>query len=377
MARGRKQADDDDEDVELHDEEENEDDFVVDDSAESRPSSSRRKKAPTKRKSQRARDSDNDDEEEEERPAASQKKSRGKKNAEDGEDEGPKGANTRKFEALPVHEQRGLVGEVVRLLLFRQRDRAKVTSKEVLGAVLGENYKGMKLSKELLIRAGDVLQDVFGLELVMEGNAYFLRSKIALEDPYAFFDWPDPSPVLGLASVIIGMLHTNKTDRIEEMELFQALGVLGLHAEKEHPVFGKWQDVIVKKITTEQKYLIRKKEKNAQGDVTFYYSLGPRAKVETDIRKAESFVSSIYGRPLNEDRLREKMVERGLLPAEGEEAAPSSASQRSGRKTKSRTSASSQQPKKRGRKSRSQFVAEDDDEDDDDDNQPDDDEDDE
>ena len=50
----------------------------------------------------------------------------------------------------------------------------KVTSADVSKLVLREQYAGMKLGQEVLRRAGEVLQDVFGMQLVTKDKFFSL-----------------------------------------------------------------------------------------------------------------------------------------------------------------------------------------------------------
>lgn len=59
----------------------------------------------------------------------------------------------RTFAQLSESEQRVLVGEVVRFVLLRQRDRAPIKSADVQKHVLGEGYKGLKVRAVRVTRA--------------------------------------------------------------------------------------------------------------------------------------------------------------------------------------------------------------------------------
>ncbi len=90
-----------------------------------------------------------------------------------------------------------LVGELVRLLLLKQRDKLAVTVADINKTVLGDNYKGvwvfelllsvkyllmtcgfmwceqMKLGSELIKRATDICHNVFGFKVVVSGALQF------------------------------------------------------------------------------------------------------------------------------------------------------------------------------------------------------------
>ena len=292
----------------------------------------RGKKAAPKKRASRGRGTMDDfideDEDEEETPrgrgkkkgvtkkAAPKKRTRGDDEEDEDEDVAAVAGTAveRKFNLLSEAERKLLVSNVVRLLLLRHRERTKVQMGDVSKFVLIDAFAGMKISRELLKHAADLLENLFGLELVEEDKIFFLRNSMKLEDPFTFMQWDDPGPISGLAALLVGMIHTKRPQKMDESDLYAALLPLGFHEERMHPVFGKWEDVI-KKICTEQKYLIRKKEKDAHGDPIITYTPGPRIKVEADLYANEAFVSKIYGRAVDPEKLKELATERG----EGEE----------------------------------------------------------
>ncbi len=177
---------------------------------------------------------------------------------------------------------------------------------------------------------------------------------IKLDDPVEALGLPAPDPVEGLASVIIGLLHTSKTGKMEEQELFETLSALDFREDVKHKVFGNWKDVIKKRLATEQRYLTRKKQKDQSGDTMYVYSLGPRAKVDFTLHATEAFVSEVYGREVNPDKIKELEMERGVAPVpESAKRAPSAR----GKKTAATDSAA-----KRKSASRSKFVEDDEEE---------------
>ena len=186
-----------------------------------------------------------------------------------------------------------------------------------------------------------------------------------LPDPYAVLGVePADGPLEGLAAVIAGILHTSKTGKMEESELFAALAALDFREDAEHKVFGKWQDVISKKLASEQRYLTRKKEKDAHGDEIIFYSAGPRLEVEWPLEPTEAFVSDIYGREVDPERIKEKKTERGEIEV------PHSAPRQPPRAKRSSSRAASGKEKEkevRKKKSRSQFRDDGDDDDDEED----------
>jgi hypothetical protein len=101
------------------------------------------------------------------------KKKAAKGDDDDGEDEEgaagrPASAGAKNFERLPQAEQKVLVADVVRLLLLKHHNRARVTGADVSKYVLRERYAGMRVGQELLKRASAELEAVFGLQLVQE-----------------------------------------------------------------------------------------------------------------------------------------------------------------------------------------------------------------
>ncbi len=99
--------------------------------------------------------------------SAKKKKADGEASGDDEEGE-PRGAGAKNFDRLPHAEQKKLVAEVVRLLLLKHQERIKVTGADVSKYVLRNEYAKMKVGQELLRRAGEVLQTVFGMQLVQQ-----------------------------------------------------------------------------------------------------------------------------------------------------------------------------------------------------------------
>jgi hypothetical protein len=143
---------------------------------------------------------------------------------------------------------------------------------------------------------------------------FFLRNMIKLDDAAEALGLPPLDPLEGLAAVIIGLLHTSKTGKMEEQELFETLSALDFREDVDHKVFGKWKEVIIKKLATEQRYLTRKKQKDQSGDTMYFFSVGPRAKTAFDLRSTEAIVSEVYGRAVNPDKIKELEMERGAAP---------------------------------------------------------------
>lgn len=266
----------------------------------------------------------------------------------------------RKWNALSDVEKNSLVGSFVRLMLLKHRDRARVLPSDISKYVLVGEFQGLKVREELQRKASEMLLDLFGLELVEEQKMLFLRNTLPMDDPYEEMQWDDPDPIHGLSALLIGMLHTSRTGRLERDELFNALLPLGFRPDVPHPVFGKWEDVIDRKICVEQRYFVQKKSKDDHGDLTIHYEAGPRLAVEASLEKTEAFVSAVYGRQVDPDRIKELQTERGHLEAnrkkkKSDEAAatPSSSSKRGGATKKAPTRANSR------RQSRAQFSDDD------------------
>ncbi len=101
--------------------------------------------------------------------------------------------------------------------------------------------------------------------------------------------------------------------KLEETELFElASAVADFREGAEHPVFGKWKDVINSLVR--MKYLVAKKEKDQHGEKTTFYVAGPRVSVEWDLARTEAMVSEVYGRPVDKEKLKELELERGVAP---------------------------------------------------------------
>lgn len=254
--------------------------------------SSKGKKTKQKRKSGGGLDFDDDDDDEGD------------------DDDADSNWRARKFGALPAEEQATLVGELVRFALLMQRERHTVSRAKITSIVLGDKYKKMPISGELIKRASAICSDLFGLKLQEAGAEVILVNEIPLHDPYKFLGWKEPTELAGLAVVVMGMIHCTPKGELSEEDLFAALSALGFRQGNQEAVFGDWQARLGDLV--KQRYIAKCKSKTGARD-DWVYTLGKRAEVESNLEKLEGLVSTIYRRPVDPSRIEEKKLERGLI----------------------------------------------------------------
>ncbi|XP_032474758.1 melanoma-associated antigen B4-like [Phocoena sinus] len=201
------------------------------------------------------------------------------------------------------------------------------------------NKKYEKHFPEILSRASEIMEVVFGLELKEvdpSNHSYALISKLALPSEGSLSDesW---LPKSGLLMVLLGKIFT-KGNRATEEEIWEFLNALGLYARRSHSIFGEPRRLI-SKYFVQQKYLTYRQVPNSDPP-RYEFLWGPRAHAETSKMKVLEFVAKIIGTVPSafpdlyeealkdeEERARVRVAARAAAVAEGR--APSRAKARS------------------------------------------------
>ncbi|XP_007469859.1 PREDICTED: melanoma-associated antigen B4-like [Lipotes vexillifer] len=152
--------------------------------------------------------------------------------------------------------------------------------------------KDEKHFPEILSRASEIMELVFGLELKEvdpSSHSYALISKLAAPSEGSPSDesW---LPKSGLLMVLLGAIFT-KGNRATEEELWEFLNALGLYAGRRHLIFGEPRRLISKDFV-QQKYLTYRQVPNSDPP-RYQFLWGPRAHAETSKMKVLEFVAKI------------------------------------------------------------------------------------
>ncbi|XP_075580901.1 non-structural maintenance of chromosomes element 3 homolog [Pelecanus crispus] len=195
----------------------------------------------------------------------------------------------------PTHSQDQVnqkVSELVQFLLVKDQKKIPIKRADILKRVIRE-YRDVY--SEIVNRAGQTLQQVFGLQLVeidTRHHIYILTSNLPRAEGENLRR-DNQTAKLGLLIVILSFIFM-KGNSAKDGAVWEFLRRLRLQPGERHEVFGD-----VKKLVTEefvrQKYL----------EITpipltdppeFKYQWGPRAAKETSKRDVLRFVAKIQGK---------------------------------------------------------------------------------
>eukprot|EP00070_Physeter_catodon_P031796 XP_028338690.1 melanoma-associated antigen B4-like [Physeter catodon] len=181
------------------------------------------------------------------------------------------------------------VGMLVHFLLEKYKTKEPIRQAAMLKAV---NRKYKKHFPEILKRASDHMELVFGLELKEvdpSNHSYILISKLALPSEGSPSD-ESGLPKSGLLMILLGTIFTNG-NRATEEEIWEFLNALGLYAGRRHLIFGEPRRLI-SKYFVQQKYLTYRQVPNSDPP-RYEFLWGPRAHAETSKMKVLEFVAKI------------------------------------------------------------------------------------
>ncbi|NXQ50106.1 NSE3 protein, partial [Catharus fuscescens] len=184
------------------------------------------------------------------------------------------------------------VSELVQFLLVKDQKKVPIKRADILKNIIREYRDAYS---EIVNRAGETLQEVFGLQLVeidTKRHIYILRNNLPrAEGQYLCRE--KEKEKMGLLLVILSFLFM-KGNSVKDSAVWEFLHRLRVYPGKQHSVFGD-----VRKLVTEefvrQKYL----------EITpipltdppeFKYQWGPRAQKETSKMDVLKFVAKIQGK---------------------------------------------------------------------------------
>ncbi|CEP02117.1 unnamed protein product (mitochondrion) [Plasmodiophora brassicae] len=220
----------------------------------------------------------------------------------------------------------GVVGDVMRYVLFRNIDHGPCRSSDLSKAVL-KAYNGPYKAPQIVKIAGERLNKVFGYDLVITDvidsrgirhranadardkvvgsrpKAYVLKNAIDNPAWIAHINAKDEgfAAQRGLLLFIYSILYL-KNGAIDEASLLAYLGKVGLGASVRHEAFGSVTAQL--QAFVKQQYLHRRKksdvvlDKDEEAGVAFEYQVGPRGLQVTSKRQIREFLASLMGAEL-------------------------------------------------------------------------------
>ncbi|XP_004285891.2 melanoma-associated antigen B4-like [Orcinus orca] len=180
---------------------------------------------------------------------------------------------------------------LVHFLLEKYHTKEPIPQAALLKAV---NRKYQKHFPEILSRASQIMEVVFGLELKdvdPSNHSYALISKMALPSEGSPSDESGP-PTSGLLMVLLSTIF-KKGNRATEEEIWEFLSELGLYAGRRHWIFGEPRRLISKDFV-QQKYLTYRQVPNSDPP-RYEFLWGPRAHAETSKMKVLEFMAKSTG----------------------------------------------------------------------------------
>ncbi|XP_007471603.1 PREDICTED: melanoma-associated antigen B4-like [Lipotes vexillifer] len=180
---------------------------------------------------------------------------------------------------------------LVQFLLHKYQTKELIPQAALLKAV---NRKYKKHFPEILRRASEIMEVVFGLELKdvdPSNHCYILISKLALPSEGSPSDGSG-LPTSGLLMILLGTIF-KKGNRATEEELWEFLSSLGLYAGRRHLIFGEPRRLISKDFV-QQKYLTYRQVPNSDPP-RYEFLWGPRAHAETSKMKVLEFLAKATG----------------------------------------------------------------------------------
>ncbi|XP_049727503.1 melanoma-associated antigen B10-like [Elephas maximus indicus] len=207
--------------------------------------------------------------------------------------QGNESPSSAQAEPTTEHSQEGLDKKVVILvhyLLYKYQVREPVTKADMLRNIM-QIYKNQ--FPEILRRASEHLELVFGLDLKEVDpirHTYVLVNKLDSSSSGRISD-DVGVPTTGLLMTVLGVIFTKGNCATEE-EVWEVLNTMGLHAGRDHFIFGEPKKLITRDMV-KQKYLEYRQVPNTDPP-RYEFLWGPRAYAETTKMKVLEFVAKVH-----------------------------------------------------------------------------------
>ncbi|KAL2768023.1 melanoma-associated antigen 1, partial [Daubentonia madagascariensis] len=181
------------------------------------------------------------------------------------------------------------VADLVRFLLLKYRTKEPITKAEMLNIVI-RDYKDH--FPVIFSQASECMQLVFGIdvkEVDPAGHSYVLVTTLGLTYDGMLND-VQSMPKTGLLINILGMIFLEGNCAPEEV-IWEMLGVMGVHAGREHFIYGEpWK--LITQDWVREKYLEYRRVPSSD-PARYEFLWGPRAHAETSKMKILEFLAKV------------------------------------------------------------------------------------
>ncbi|XP_069320270.1 melanoma-associated antigen 8-like [Eulemur rufifrons] len=189
--------------------------------------------------------------------------------------------------SLPQEELNDKMSDLVHFLLLKYRMKEPTTQEEMLNIVI-RDYQDF--FPEIFEKASDCMHMIFGLdvkEVDPASHCYALVTALGLTYSEELND-TQRFPKVGLLIITLGVIHL-QGDRAREEVLWEALGIMGVHAGSEHYIYGEPRKLITQDWVQEG-YLEYRQVPNSD-PACYEFLWGPRAHAETTKTKVLEYVA--------------------------------------------------------------------------------------
>ncbi|KAL2761306.1 melanoma-associated antigen 9, partial [Daubentonia madagascariensis] len=183
------------------------------------------------------------------------------------------------------------MSDLVYFLLLKYRIKEPITKAEMLNIVI-KDYEDH--FPEIFREASDCMQLVFGVdvkEVDPAGHSYILVTSVGLTYNEELND-VQSMPKVGLLIIVLGLIFLEGNCAPEEV-IWEVLGLIGVHAGREHFIYGEPQRLITHDWVQEG-YLEYRRVPNSDR-ARYEFLWGPRAHAETTKMKVLEYVAKISG----------------------------------------------------------------------------------
>ncbi|XP_016069562.1 PREDICTED: melanoma-associated antigen 10-like [Miniopterus natalensis] len=194
-------------------------------------------------------------------------------------------------ESLPRYVIDEKVADLVGFLLLKHRTKELTTKAEMLSSIIKEYQDHFAV---IFSEAFECLQLVYGIdvkEVDPRDHTYVLVTNLGLTYDGKVSNEHN-MPKTGLLILILSIIFT-KGDCVPEEEIWEALNAMGVHAGREHCIYGEPRELITKDWVQEQ-YLEYRQVPNSD-PARYEFLWGPRAHAETSKMKVLEFLAQING----------------------------------------------------------------------------------
>ncbi|KAL2768014.1 melanoma-associated antigen 2, partial [Daubentonia madagascariensis] len=181
------------------------------------------------------------------------------------------------------------MSDLVHFLLLKYRIKEPITKAEMLNVVI-KDYKDH--FPEIFREASECMQLVFGVDVKKvdpAGHSYVLVTALGLTYD-EMLNHVQSMPKVGLLIIILGVIFLEGNCALEEV-IWEALGVMGVHAGREHFIYGEPRKLITHNWVQEG-YLEYRQVPDSNPE-RYEFLWGPRAHTETTKMKVLEYVAKV------------------------------------------------------------------------------------